>query len=237
VNAPGDEITEGLDGLPKRLETYRQQGARFAKWRAVINVSDTLPSALAVQANAQVLAAYAAICQASGIVPIVEPEVLMDGDHSMARSAAVTERVLHAVFHALHRHGVVFEHMVLKPSMVIAGKKCAQQASVQDVARETVRVLKRTVPAAVPGIFFLSGGQTPEQATANLDAMNRLGPLPWPLSFSYGRALQEPPLAAWGGQAANLGQAQQALLKRSLLNGKACLGQYEAAQEAVKAFA
>ncbi|QYY28443.1 fructose-bisphosphate aldolase class I [Cupriavidus pinatubonensis] len=234
VNAPGDEITEGLDGLPKRLEAYRQQGARFAKWRAVFNVSDTLPSALAVQANAQVLAAYAAICQASGIVPIVEPEVLMDGDHGLARSAAVTERVLHAVFHALHRYGVVLEHMVLKPSMVIAGKKSAQQTSVQDVATETVRVLKRTVPGAVPGIFFLSGGQTPEQATANLDAMNRLGPLPWPLSFSYGRALQEPPLAAWRGQAANVGKAQQALLQRSLLNGQACQGQYEAAQESME---
>ncbi len=160
----------------------------LCQWRAVFNVSDKLPGALAVQANAQVLAAYAAICQASAIVPIVEPEVLMDGDHDMARCASVTERVLHAVFHALHRYGVVLEHMVLKPSMVIAGKKCAQQASVQEVATETVRVLKRAVPAAVPGIFFLSGGQTPEQATANLDAMNRLGPLPWPLSFSYGRA-------------------------------------------------
>jgi len=231
ARAPGDEITEGLDGLAKRIEGYRQQGARFAKWRAVYNVSDTLPGRLAVKANAQALAAYAAICQEAGVVPIVEPEVLMDGAHSMERCAEVTEDVLHAVFHALHGHAVRLEHILLKPSMVIAGKKCAQQASVEEVAAETVRVLKRTVPAAVPGIFFLSGGQTPEQATANLDAMNRLGALPWPLSFSYGRALQEPPLKAWVGRPANVAQAQQALLLRSLLNGKACLGQYEAGLE------
>lgn len=229
--APGDEITEGLDGLAKRLDGYHEQGARFAKWRAVYNISATLPSGRAIHANAHALAAYAAICQVAGVVPIVEPEVLMDGDHDLARCAVVTEHVLHAVFHALHRQGVVLEHMVLKPSMVIAGKKCPQQASTEQVAAETVRILKRTVPAAVPGIFFLSGGQTPEQATVNLDAMNRLGPLPWPLSFSYGRALQEPPLAAWRGQAANVGTAQQALLKRSRLNGKACLAGYEAGME------
>ncbi|SOZ19141.1 Putative fructose-bisphosphate aldolase class I (FBP aldolase) [Cupriavidus taiwanensis] len=228
--APGDEITEGLDGLGKRLAGYRQQGARFAKWRAVYNVSDTLPGLAAVQANAEALARYAAICQQAGVVPIVEPEVLMDGGHSMARCAQVTEAVLHEVFHALHRYGVALEHMLLKPSMVLPGKD-AGLAPPSEVARQTVQVLKRTVPAAVPGIFFLSGGQTPAEATANLDAMNRLAPLPWRLSFSYGRALQEPPLLAWRGEAANTAQAQQALLLRSRLNGMACLGKYEAALE------
>ncbi|WP_427307438.1 class I fructose-bisphosphate aldolase [Cupriavidus sp. H39] len=228
--APGDEITEGLDGLAKRLAGYRQQGARFAKWRAVYNVSDTLPGRAAVQANAEALARYAAICQQAGVVPIVEPEVLMDGGHTMARCAQVTEAVLHEVFHALHRHGVALEHMLLKPSMVLPGKE-AGHAPPSEVASQTVQVLRRTVPAAVPGIFFLSGGQTPAEATANLDAMNRLAPLPWRLSFSYGRALQEPPLLAWRGEAANAVQAQQALLLRSRLNGMACLGKYEAAQE------
>ncbi|NOV24235.1 fructose-bisphosphate aldolase class I [Cupriavidus necator] len=228
--APGDEITEGLDGLAKRLAGYRQQGARFAKWRAVYNVSDTLPGLAAVQANAEALARYAAICQQAGVVPIVEPEVLMDGGHTMARCAQVTEAVLHEVFHALHRHGVALEHMLLKPSMVLPGKE-AGHAPPSEVAKHTVQVLKRTVPAAVPGIFFLSGGQTPTEATVNLDAMNRMGPLPWRLSFSYGRALQEPPLLAWRGEAANAAQAQQALLLRARLNGMACLGKYEAAQE------
>ncbi|BDB27537.1 fructose-bisphosphate aldolase [Cupriavidus sp. TA19] len=230
AHAPGDEITEGLDGLGKRLAGYRQQGARFAKWRAVYNVSDTLPGPLAIHANAEALARYAAICQEAGVVPIVEPEVLMDGAHTMARCAAVTEAVLHAVFDALQRHAVVFEHMLLKPSMVLPGKD-AGHAAPEEVAKQTVQVLRRTVPAAVPGVFFLSGGQTPAEATANLDAMNRLGPLPWRLSFSYGRALQEPPLLAWRGEASNAGQAQQALLQRSRLNGMACLGQYEAAME------
>ncbi|NUO88936.1 MAG: fructose-bisphosphate aldolase class I [Cupriavidus sp.] len=228
--APGDEITEGLDGLGKRLAGYRQQGARFAKWRAVYNVSDTLPGLAAVQANAEALARYAAICQQAGVVPIVEPEVLMDGGHSVARCAQVTEAVLHEVFHALHRYGVVLEHMLLKPSMVLPGKD-AGQAPPSEVAMHTVQVLRRTVPAAVPGIFFLSGGQSPAEATANLDAMNRLAPLPWRLSFSYGRALQEPPLLAWRGDAANAAQAQQALLRRSRLNGMACLGKYDAAEE------
>ncbi len=232
AHAPGDEVTEGLDGLAKRLAGYRQQGARFAKWRAVYNVSDTLPGRLAIEANADGLARYAAICQESGIVPIVEPEVLMDGGHSMARCADVTEAVLHAVFHALHRHGVVLEHMLLKPSMVLPGK-AALRATPGDVAAQTLRVLSRTVPAAVPGIFFLSGGQTPAEATVNLDAMNRLGPQPWLLSFSYGRALQEPPLKAWGGEAANMKVAQQALLRRARLNGMATLGLYEAAMEQV----
>jgi fructose-bisphosphate aldolase class I len=230
--APGDEITQGLDGLAKRLGVYKEQGARFAKWRAVYNVSDTLPSRLAIEANAQALARYAAICQDESIVPIVEPEVLMDGGHTLERCAEVTRAVLHEVFDALHRHRVVLEHMLLKPSMVVAGKEQAKQAPVAEVARQTVRVLRQTVPAAVPGIFFLSGGQTPAEATAHLDAINRLAPQPWVLSFSYGRALQEPPLQAWKGQAANARSAQQALLERARLNSAAREGRYEAAMEA-----
>ena len=232
AHAPGDEITQGLDGLAKRLGDYKGQGARFAKWRAVYNVSGTLPSRLAIEANADALARYAAICQNEGIVPIVEPEVLMDGAHGIERCAEVTEDVLYEVFHALHRHRVVLEHMLLKPSMVVAGKEHAQPARVADVAAQTIRMLRRTVPAAVPGIFFLSGGQTPIQATAHLDAMNRLGPQPWVLSFSYGRALQEPALQAWKGQAVNVRSAQDALLERARLNSAAREGRYDAAMEA-----
>ena len=231
AHAPGDEITQGLDGLAKRLGDYQRQGARFAKWRAVYNVSETLPSRLAVKANADALACYAAICQDQGVVPIVEPEVLMDGSHSLERCAVVTEAVLLEVFHALHRHRVVLEHMLLKPSMVVAGKDHAQPARVADVAAQTVRVLRRTVPAAVPGIFFLSGGQSPIQATAHLDAINRLGPQPWVLSFSYGRALQEAALQTWNGQAANTRNAQDALLKRARLNSAAREGGYSGAME------
>ncbi len=234
AHAPGDEITQGLDGLAKRLGGYKGQGARFAKWRAVYNVSDTLPSRLAIEANADALACYAAICQDEGIVPIVEPEVLLDGGHTVERCAEVTEAVLHEVFDALHRHRVVFEHMLLKPSMVVAGKEQARQAGVVEVAAQTVRVLRRTVPAAVPGIFFLSGGQTPAEATAHLDAINRLGPQPWALSFSYGRALQEPVLQAWKGQAVNVRGAQDALLQRARLNGAAREGRYDAAMEAAR---
>ena len=230
--APDDEITEGLDGLSGRLDGYKARGARFAKWRAVYHVSDTLPSRLAVEANAHALARYAAICQAQGVVPIVEPEVLIDGDHTLARCAEVTEAVLHEVFHALHRHRVELELMLLKPSMVVPGKEHAAQASPAEVAEGTVRVLRRSVPAAVPGIFFLSGGQTPAEATANLDAMNRLAPLPWVLSFSYGRALQDPAMQAWRGQAANAAAAQRALLHRARLNGAARRGQYSEAMEA-----
>ena len=224
AHAPGDEITQGLDGLAKRLGTYKEQGARFAKWRAVYNVSDTLPGRLAIEANADSLARYAAICQEEGVVPIVEPEVLMDGGHALERCAEVTEAVLHEVFEALHRHRVTLEHMLLKPSMVVAGKEQARQASVSDVAAQTVRILRRTVPAAVPGIVFLSGGQTPAEATAHLDAINRLGPQPWVLSFSFGRALQDPVLQAWKGQAAYARQAQDALLERARLNGAASMG-------------
>ena len=232
AGAPGDEITQGLDGLAKRLVEYQRQGARFAKWRAVYNVSDTLPSRLAIEANAQALAHYAAICQDEGVVPIVEPEVLLDGGHSLERCAEVTEAVLHAVFAALHQHRVALEHMLLKPSMVVAGKAHPKQAAVAEVAAQTLRVLRRTVPAAVPGIFFLSGGQTPTEATAHLDAMNRLGAQPWALSFSYGRALQDPALQAWKGQAANARSAQDALLERARLNGAARDGRYDATMEA-----
>ncbi len=229
--APGDEMTEGLDGLARRLEGYKAQGARFAKWRAVYNVSGVLPSRRAVEANAEALARYAAICQQQGVVPIVEPEVLIDGDHTMARCSHVTEVVLHEVFRALHRHRVVLEHIVLKPSMVVPGKSHAQQAAPAEVASETLRVLRRTVPAAVPSINFLSGGQTPAEATANLDAINRQGAQPWLLSFSYGRALQDPAQKAWAGDAANAAACQQALLKRARLNGAACGGRYSAAME------
>ena len=231
ARAPGDEITQGLDGLSKRLDGYQAQGARFAKWRAVYNVSDTLPSRLAVEANAEALARYAAICQELGIVPIVEPEVLIDGDHTIERCAEVTEAVLHEVFHALHRHRVILEYTLLKPSMVVPGKGHPQQATPPEVAAHTIRILRRTVPAAVPGIFFLSGGQTPAEATANLDAMNRLGAQPWQLSFSYGRALQDPVLKAWKGQAANANASQRALLKRARLNGAAREGKYVASLE------
>jgi len=231
AHAPGDEITQGLDGLAKRLGAYKEQGARFAKWRAVYNISDTLPSRLAIEANADALARYAAICQDEGVVPIVEPEVLMDGGHALKRCAEVTESVLHEVFAALHRNRVVLEHMLLKPSMVLAGKDQARQAPVVEVAAQTVRVLRRCVPAAVPGIFFLSGGQTPAEASAHLDAINRLGAQPWALSFSYGRALQEPVLHAWKGQAVNVRSAQDALLERARLNSAAREARYDSAME------
>lgn len=230
ANAPGDEITEGLDGLAGRLRRYREQGARFTKWRAVYNVSPTLPGTLAIETNAYALARYAAICQSEGFVPIVEPEVLIDGDHSIERCNEVTERVLHAVFHALHRNRVALECVLLKPSMVLPGK-AAGKAPPEEVAQRTVAVLRRTVPAAVPGIFFLSGGQTPEEATANLDAMNRLDPQPWVLSFSYARALQEPALAAWRGDEANARAAQRALVHRARMNALAREGRYEPAME------
>jgi fructose-bisphosphate aldolase class I len=231
AGAPGDEITQGLDGLAKRLGAYKEQGARFAKWRAVYNISDTLPSRLAIEANAHALARYAAICQDEGVVPIVEPEVLMDGGHTIERCAEVTQAVLHEVFDALHRNRVALEHMLLKPSMVVAGKEQTQQAPVAEVATQTVRVLRRCVPAAVPGIFFLSGGQTPAEASANLGAINRLGSQPWALSFSYGRALQDPVLHAWQGQAANARSAQDALLERARLNSVAREGRYDPAME------
>lgn len=230
-NAPGDEITQGLDGLELRLKGYKQQGARFAKWRNVYHITETTPSPLAIQANAEVLARYAAICQSQGIVPIVEPEVLIDGAHSLMRCAEVSEAVFHEVFHALHRHHVVLEHMLLKPNMIVPGKQNQQKASPHEVAVQTVKILRRTVPAAVPSINFLSGGLTPEVATANLNAMNQLGSQPWELSFSYGRALQEPALQAWKGDSANAQNTQAALYQRARLNGLARYGKYTEAME------
>jgi len=225
-NAPGDEITQGLDGLELRLKGYKEQGARFAKWRDVYHITEKTPGLLAIQANAEVLARYAAICQVQGIVPIVEPEVLIDGDHSLTRCAEVSEAVFHEVFHALHRHHVVLEHMLLKPNMIVPGKLNPQKASPYEVAMQTVKILRRTVPATVPSINFLSGGLAPEQATANLNAMNQLDPQPWELSFSYGRALQEPALQAWRGNSANAQITQAALYQRARLNGIARYGKY-----------
>jgi fructose-bisphosphate aldolase class I len=227
----GEQITEGLDGLAKRCAEYVKLGARFAKWRAVITIGGGIPSSACVTANAHALARYAAICQAAGLVPIVEPEVLMDGDHTIDRCEEVTEWVLHEVFAALVNQRVVYEDMILKPSMVISGKGCASQAGIQEVAERTLRTLKRTVPAAVPGIAFLSGGQSDEIATAHLNAMNRIGGAPWRLSFSYGRALQQPSLKAWRGAAANAAAAQRALLHRSRMNGLASGGLYRAELE------
>jgi len=227
-----EKLTQGLDGLAERLATYKEQGARFAKWRAVLNISDTLPTPLAITANAEVLAYYAATCQAQGFVPIVEPEILMDGNHSIDRCEAVTLETLHQVFTALHKHHVLLEYIILKPSMVTAGKECSEQASVEEVAERTVKTLRRTVPAAVPSINFLSGGQSPELATAHLNTMNNIATtLPWHLSFSYGRALQEPCLKAWEGNAANTNAAQKALLKRAELNSAACTGEYNSMME------
>ncbi len=229
--SPGDLITCGLDGLADRLEGYKQQGARFAKWREVYAITHTNPTPLGLRANAEMLARYAAICQELGVVPIVEPEVLMDGDHDIDRCAQVTERVLHSVFHALHLHHVSLEHMILKPNMVLPGKDC-RRAPADEVAQATLAVLKRTVPAAVPSINFLSGGQGPEEATENLNAINRLrGNAPWQLSISYGRALQQPALHAWMGKPENHEAAQQALLKRARLNSLARQGKYEPSME------
>ena len=229
---PGDKVTEGLDGLRDRLVEYKRLGAQFTKWRAVIDIDDnTLPSAFGIHANAHALARYAALCQEVGLVPIVEPEVLMDGAHSIERCEVVTAQTLEAVFTELDAHHVLFEGMLLKPNMVIPGKKCPQQASVQAVAEATLRCLRRYVPAAVPGIVFLSGGQSAEDATDHLNAMNAMGPQPWEVSFSYGRALQAPVLEAWQGQANLAVAAQQALLKRCHLNGLARDGQYSRSME------
>ncbi|MEJ2108102.1 MAG: fructose-bisphosphate aldolase class I [Acidiferrobacteraceae bacterium] len=230
--APGDLVTQGLDNLAQRLQEYKKQGARFAKWREVYPITDRNPTQLGIDANAEMLARYAAACQAEGIVPIVEPEVLLDGDHTMERCAEVVELVQHAVFHALHRHGVKLEHMLLKPSMILPGKDSKQTADPEEVARMTVRVLRRTVPAAVPSINFLSGGQSAEQATANLNAMNVLFPNePWELSFSYARALQQPVLEAWKGKAENVAAAKKVFLHRARLNGAARRGEYQTKME------
>jgi len=230
---PGEKVTEGLDGLRDRLSEYRQLGARFAKWRAVIEIDENnIPSDFGIRANAHALARYAALCQEADIVPIVEPEVLMDGAHDIQRCEDVTSRVLEDVFTELDSHRVVLEGMLLKPNMVISGMKCPKQASVQEVAEATVRCLTRYVPAAVPGVVFLSGGQSAEDATDHLNAMNAMGSYPWEVSFSYGRALQAPVLATWKGQESNFAAAQKALFTRSKLNGLAHVGKYERAMEA-----
>ncbi|MEA1889361.1 MAG: class I fructose-bisphosphate aldolase [Pseudomonadota bacterium] len=229
--APGDLITRGLDGLADRLTTYKEQGARFAKWREVYPITPTNPTRLGRHANAEMLARYAAVCQELGIVPIVEPEVLMDGDHEIDRCTEVTEHVLHCVFHALHMHGIVLEHMILKPNMVLPGKDC-RRADPEEIAEATLKVLKRVVPAAVPSINFLSGGQAAEEATRNLNAINQLrGNAPWQLSISYGRALQQPALHAWEGKTENRDATQKALLKRARLNSLARRGEYSADME------
>jgi fructose-bisphosphate aldolase class I len=230
---PGEKITEGLDGLRDRLAEYYQMGARFAKWRAVIALGDGIPSRACIEANAQELALYAALCQEAGLAPVVEPEVLMDGEHTLERCSAVTEEVLRTVFNQLYTQGVMLEGMILKPNMVLPGLTCPEQAPVDVVADATVRCLLRAVPAAVPGIAFLSGGQSSELASARLNAMNVdfKGRLPWALAFSYGRAIQSPALEIWQGKPANVLAAQQALYHRALCNRTARRGEYTAAME------
>src|SRR5450755_996263 len=223
---PGETITEGLDGLRERLAEYCKLGAKFAKWRAVIDIGSGIPSRYAIDANAEALARYASLCQEAGIVPIVEPEVLMDGAHTLERCEEVTNVVLDRVFEHLFAARVFLEGMVLKPNMVVPGKKSAQKASSEQVAEATVRTLKRQVPTAVPGIAFLSGGQSPTEATLHLSLMNASGPLPWALTFSYGRALQEDALNAWEGKAAGFAGGQKALAIRAKLNGLAATGEY-----------
>jgi fructose-bisphosphate aldolase class I len=228
---PGETITEGLDGLSERLKKDYERGARFAKWRAVIDIGDGIHTWGAVKANAHALARYAAVCQANQIVPIVEPEVLMDGAHDIGRCDEVTRFVLQTVFDELYQMRVALEGIVLKPNMVVCGKGCATGASVDEVAHRTVAALKATVPAAVPGIAFLSGGQSDEEATAHLDAINRIGGLPWKVTFSYGRALQAAPQRAWSGRPENLAAAQRAFAHRARMNSLACRGQWEGALE------
>jgi fructose-bisphosphate aldolase class I len=223
---PGEVITEGLDGLRERLVEYRGLGAKFCKWRAVIDIGPGIPSYYCIKANADALARYAALCQDEGLVPIVEPEVLMDGDHDIDRCYQVTELALKALFHELYLARVKLEGMVLKPNMVVPGKKSAKQASVDEVAEKTLRVLKECVPAAVPGIAFLSGGQSDLDATARLNAMNRLGGAPWKITFSYSRALQAAPQKAWSGKAENVAAAQAAFTHRAAMNGLASMGKW-----------
>jgi fructose-bisphosphate aldolase class I len=225
--SPGEVITEGLDGLRERLVEYRGLGAKFAKWRAVIDIGTAIPSYAALITNAHALGRYAALCQEEMIVPIVEPEVLMDGDHDADRCYLVTEWVLKTVFEQLYYQKVALEGMVLKPNMVVAGKKSKKRAGVDEVAEKTVKLLKACVPAAVPGIAFLSGGQSDQEATAHLDAMNRLGPFPWRLSFSYGRALQAAPQKTWAGKSENVAAAQRAFAHRAAMNSLATLGQWK----------
>jgi fructose-bisphosphate aldolase, class I len=237
---PGEKVTEGLDGLRKRLDEYFKLGARFAKWRAVITIGtsadgDNLPSWACMEANAHALARYSALCQEASIVPIVEPEVLLDGNHTIERCEEETEKTLATLFNELTWHDVSLEHVILKASMVVSGKENARQAPVAEVAERTLRVLKRTVPAALPGVVFLSGGQTDENATAHLDAMNRMGAAPWPLTFSYSRALQAVALNTWRGSAANASAAQAAFLHRARMNSLAAKGEWSRDMEQKKA--
>lgn len=228
----GETITEGLDGLRARLQEYSALGAKFAKWRAVIDIGDSIPTDFAIRANAHALARYAALCQETGVVPIVEPEVLMDGGHTLARCREVTARTLDATFAELRSHRVELSGIVLKPNMVISGKKCQQRATVQEVAAATVHCLRDHVPASVPGVAFLSGGQTSAEATAHLSAMNAMGPHPWQLSFSYGRALQDEALKAWSGKESHFKAGQAAFARRARLNSLARSGSYKPEMEA-----
>ncbi len=234
-NCPGELVTVGLDKLAERLKKYYDQGARFAKWRAVIDIGSNVPTMTAIHVNAHALARYAALCQAAQIVPIVEPEVLMDGDHDIDRCYEVSMRVLNKTFQELRAQRVALEGMILKPNMAIAGKKCAKQSSVEEVAEKTIRLLKSCVPAAVPGIAFLSGGQSDTDATAHLNAMNRIGGLPWRLTFSYGRALQAAPQKAWSGKAENAAAGQRAFTHRARMNSLASKGEWQADLEKQKA--
>ena len=232
AGAPGEKITEGLDGLRERLAEYAKLGARFAKWRAVITIGEGIPSRTCIEANSHALARYAALCQEAGLVPIVEPEVLMDGDHTIERAEEVTEATLRSTFAALYEQRVHLEGTILKSSMVLSGKDCPRQAGVEEVAEATVRCLLRSVPAAVPGVVFLSGGQSDQVATAHLNAMNAMGrDFPWELSFSYGRALQAPALKAWTGQASNVEAAKKAFYHRAKCNGAARYGTYSEKME------
>ena len=226
ANAPGEQVTEGLDGLRERLNEYRELGARFTKWRAVITIGKGIPSEYCLWTNAHALARYGALSQEAGLVPIIEPEVLMDGDHSIETSFDVTSRTLHAVFTELRDQKVWFEQMLLQPNMVLSGYDASNRADVQEVAEQTIRCFRRHVPSAVPGIVFLSGGQSDEDATAHLNAMNAMGPHPWELSFSYGRALQAPALKAWSGGTENVGAGQAAYLYRAKMNSLARSGSY-----------
>ena len=227
----GEKVTEGLDGLRERLAEYHELGARFAKWRAVIAIGEGMPSAACIEANMHALARYAALCQEADIVPIVEPEVLIDGDHTIEQCRQATAETWYHLYNQMHRQDVLLEGSLLKASMVLSGKACAEQASVEEVAEETVSLARELVPAAVPGIVFLSGGQSPVRATEHLDAMNRLGEQPWKLGFSYARALQGPVMQAWRGDRANVEAAQKALYQRARLNSEAMLGRYSSDME------
>ena len=231
ANSDDEKITEGLDGLRDRLKEYYELGARFAKWRAVITIGEDIPTAYCISANAHALARYAALCQEQGLVPIVEPEILMNGDHTIEESYQLTTETLYTVFYELAAQGVELEGMVLKPNMVLSGYDCSEQASVKEVAEMTVDCFFNTVPAAVPGIAFLSGGQSDELATAHLNAMNQIDGTPWNLTFSYGRALQTPALKAWSGKAENIHAAQEAVMKRAIFNGLATKGEYSSDME------